>query len=33
MPDTRRVDFQDIKSRADFRAILAHYGIKPRVHA
>ena len=27
MPDTRRVDFQDIKSRADFRAILAHYGI------
>ena len=27
MKDTRRVDFQDIKSRADFRAILAHYGI------
>lgn len=27
MPNTRRVDFQDIKSRADFRAILAHYGI------
>jgi DNA primase len=27
MPDTRRVDFQDIKSRADFRAILAHYHI------
>ena len=27
MKDTRRVDFADIKSRADFRAILAHYGI------
>jgi DNA primase len=29
MPDDRHVDFQDITSRADFRAILAHYGITP----
>jgi hypothetical protein len=29
MAANRRVDFADIKSRADFRAILAHYGIQP----
>src|SRR4051812_14437308 len=27
MADQRRVDFQDIKSRADFRPVLAHYGL------
>lgn len=29
MPDTRRVDFADLRKRADFRAVLAHYGLKP----
>jgi DNA primase len=29
MADNRRVDFADIKSRADFRAIPAHYGLTP----
>jgi DNA primase len=27
MADSRRVDFADIRKRADFRAILAHYGL------
>src|SRR4051794_14296808 len=29
MADNRRVDFNDLRRRADFRAILAHYGLKP----
>jgi hypothetical protein len=29
MPDNRRVDFADIRKRADFRAVLAHYGLPP----
>jgi DNA primase len=29
MADNRRVDFADIKSCADFRAVPAHYGLKP----
>jgi hypothetical protein len=29
MPDNRRVDFGDIRRRADFRAVLAHYGLSP----
>src|SRR3954467_2433879 len=29
MADNRRVDFNDLRHRADFRAILAHYGLKP----
>ena len=29
MADNRRVDFKDLRQRADFRAILAHYGLKP----
>ena len=29
MTDNRRVDFKDLRGRADFRAILAHYGLKP----
>jgi hypothetical protein len=29
MADNRRVDFRDIRKRADFRAVLAHYGLPP----
>jgi DNA primase len=29
MTDNRRVDFNDLRRRADFRAILAHYGLSP----
>ena len=29
MAKNYRVDFEVIKARADFRAILAHYGLKP----
>ena len=29
MTDNRRVDFEDIRRRADFRAVLAHYGLEP----
>ena len=29
MTDNRRVDFKDLRGRADFRAILAHYNLKP----
>jgi hypothetical protein len=29
MADNRRVDFRDIRRRADFRAVLAHYGLPP----
>jgi hypothetical protein len=29
MPKTHRVDFDDLKARADFRAVLAHYGLTP----
>src|SRR4051794_418551 len=29
MADNRRVDFNDLRRRADFRAILAHYGLEP----
>ena len=29
MADNRRVDFKDLRQRADFRAILAHYSLKP----
>jgi hypothetical protein len=29
MADNRRVDFSDLRKRADFRAILAHYGLTP----
>ena len=29
MTDNRRVDFKDLRDRADFRAILAHYNLKP----
>jgi len=29
MTDNRRVDFRDIRRRADFRAVLAHYGLPP----
>src|SRR3954468_8546867 len=29
MADNRRVDFNDLRRRADFRAILAHYGLNP----
>ena len=27
MTDNRRVDFADLRARADFRTVLAHYGI------
>jgi DNA primase len=30
MADNRRVDFVDLRKRADFRAVLNHYGITPR---
>ena len=30
MADDRRVDFVDLRKRADFRAVLNHYGITPR---
>ena len=30
MPDTRRVNFKDLRQRADFRAVLAHYGLEPK---
>jgi DNA primase len=29
MPKAHRVDFDDLKARADFRAVLSHYGLKP----
>src|SRR3954449_10375287 len=29
MTGNRRVDFNDLRRRADFRAILAHYGLNP----
>jgi hypothetical protein len=29
MVDNRHVDFKEVKDRADFRAVLAHYGITP----
>ncbi len=30
MTDNRRVDFVDIRRRADFRAVLTHYGLTPK---
>jgi DNA primase len=30
MTASRRVDFVDLRKRADFRAVLNHYGISPR---
>ena len=29
MAKAQRIDFDDLKARADFRAVLAHYGIAP----
>ena len=29
MADNRRIDFDDLKQRADFRTVLAHYGLTP----
>jgi hypothetical protein len=29
MADNPRIDFKDLRQRADFRAIFAHHGLKP----
>ena len=33
MSDNRRVDFADLRARADFRTVLAHYGIAIKAQA
>jgi hypothetical protein len=30
MADNRRIDFVDPRKRADFRAVLNHYGLRPK---
>jgi hypothetical protein len=29
MPKAPRVNFDDLKARADFRQVLSHYGLRP----
>src|SRR4051794_17137432 len=29
MPSKHKIDFRDLKARSDFRAVLAHYGLRP----
>jgi DNA primase len=29
MPKAHRIDFDELKARADFRAVMAFYGLKP----